>query len=89
MHCKYNICLSIKWQIVVLSYVVLNATVSENPIKKRSIYKDFGNHVAMIMFQVWGWLHDHSENQEQLQCEGGGSILQQKLPWGCAEGTLL
>lgn len=47
---------------------------------------NFCNHVPMIMFQVWGWLHDHSEDQEQLQCEGGGSILQQELPWGRAEG---
>lgn len=41
-----------------------------------------------MTFQVWGWLHDHSENKEQLQREGGCSIFQQKLPWGCAEGIL-
>lgn len=41
----------------------------------------------MNMFQVWGWLHDHREDQEQLQCEGRGSIFQQKLPWSCAEGA--
>lgn len=38
------------------------------------------------MLQVRGRLHDHSEDQERLRREGGGSILQQKLSRGRAEG---
>lgn len=40
----------------------------------------------LLLAQVRGRLHDHGENEEQLQREGRGSLLQQELPPGRAEG---
>lgn len=45
------------------------------------------SHDRPFSAQVRGRLHDHRENEDQLQREGRGSLFQQELPPSCAEGT--